>query len=387
MSVELEIKKIAFGGDGIGTVDGKTCFVEGVLAGEKVLVDIIDEKKNYSRARLVRILEPSAHRVPPPCPYVDRCGGCQYQHSDYEDELHSKGRQVSEMLGKATRIFVDCINGVVPSPKEFGYRNGITLHPSQPESKKPQRFCFIGRDNVSRVVIDNCLLADERLRPVFGQNFHLKGNADRLTFKLAEDGKIVSDARDLFFRVRVSGSDFLVNSKGFFQNNLGVADLLAQRISAWVEELKTEVFYDLFAGVGTFSFLSARKVPRIFCVEESPLGAAAIRMNRQEKQPEHMEVIEARAERAFPALWSAEKNRRAFVLLDPPRQGLQRKFVEFLASDAKPDALCYVSCDLARLARDLRMILAGGFYRIREVVPFDMFPKTKHIETAVLLTP
>ena len=146
---------------------------------------------------------------------------------------------------------------------------------------------------------------------------------------------------------------------------------------------------DLYAGVGTFSFLCAKGVPRITLVEESPFGVAAARMNRQEKQPPNMEIIASRVEEAFPLLWKTQTGdcQRPVILLDPPRLGCGRNLIETISSRVKAAGLVYISCDLARLSRDLKMILSGGYYQVREVAPFDMFPKTKHIETAVLLVP
>ena len=104
MDIELKIEKLVFGGDGLGFVDGKACFVERSLPGEKVLARILSDKPNFMKAKLLRVLEASPLRIHPPCPYIERCGGCQYQHLPYLEELKWKELQVRESFtqGKLT---------------------------------------------------------------------------------------------------------------------------------------------------------------------------------------------------------------------------------------------------------------------------------------------
>ncbi len=100
MDIELKIEKLVFGGDGLGFVDGKACFVEGALPGEKIHARILNDKANFMKAKLIHILEASPLRIHPPCPYVERCGGCQYQHLPYAEELKWKEQQVRESFGQ-----------------------------------------------------------------------------------------------------------------------------------------------------------------------------------------------------------------------------------------------------------------------------------------------
>ncbi len=98
MNLEIKIEKSAFGGDGIGYEDGKTCFVEGALPGEVVIAKVLQDKKNFIKAKIVKVVEASPFRLSPPCPYYETCGGCQYQHVTYEEELRIKESQVREMM-------------------------------------------------------------------------------------------------------------------------------------------------------------------------------------------------------------------------------------------------------------------------------------------------
>jgi tRNA/tmRNA/rRNA uracil-C5-methylase (TrmA/RlmC/RlmD family) len=379
---EIRIEKTAFGGDGVGSVDGKTCFVEGALAGETVIARILQDKRNFIRARTVKILEPSPFRVAPLCPYLEACGGCQYQHVSYHEELRIKESQVREVMDRALGLG-GAVEPIRYADKDYRYRNSVTLHRSA-RGGAPQPLGFIGRDNKTVVAVKNCLLADERLSPAFGTKFRLKKGTGRVTFRLSEKGEIISGETELFSRIRVGRETLLAHSRGFFQNNLAVTALLVEQVRAWVGEIRPDIFFDLYAGVGTFSLLAAKDVPRAVCVEDAIESLEALRMNAAERGRTAFRIIPGRAETVLPSVFPDESVRSAVVCLDPPRHGIEPKLAEHL-SRTPAAAVLYVSCDPVTLARDLKLILKEGHYRAEKIVPFDMFPRTRHIETAVLL--
>lgn len=353
--------------------------MEGALPGERVSAEILSEKKNFVKARLKQVIQASSDRVTPPCPYYDHCGGCQYQHVAYPAELKFKEEQVRELLSRQAGLDPSLVGPIRFSDKDYGYRNSVTLHAQK------AMFGFIGKDNRSLIPVKNCLLADARLEPVFRFKLQKKKKADRVTFKLDEKGKIVSDLEETFFRIRLQEEQFLVSSKGFFQNNLAVTELIADRISQWVKEEAPGEFFDLYAGVGIFSFLSAMNVPKIICVEESPQSVQALKMNRDERKRPSMDIHEGRVERIFPERFLKDTRSKNLILMDPPRQGLDAGFARFLADKSDASSIIYLSCDPSTLARDLKTLLSGGRYRVAEIVPFDMFPRTAHVEVLVRL--
>lgn len=375
---ELTIEKTAFGGEGIAHLPGgKTCFVEGALPGETVSAEILSEKKNFVKARVKHVLQASPERILPPCPYYDHCGGCQYQHVSYPAELKFKEEQVRELLSRQAGLDPKLVSSICFSKKDYGYRNSVTLHAQK------TMFGFVSKDNHSIIPVKNCLLADECLEPVFRFKLQKKKKADRVTFKLDEKGRIISDLEETFFRIRLKEEPFLVSSKGFFQNNLAVTELIADQVSRWIEEEAPEAFFDLYAGVGIFSFLSAKRVPNIVCVEENAQSIQALKMNRDEKMRTSMEILQGRVERIFPERFQKDAESKTLILMDPPRQGLEAGFARFLADKSEVSSMIYLSCDPSTLARDLKTILSGGRYRVTEVVPFDMFPRTAHAEVLV----
>lgn len=385
MDIELKIEKLVFGGDGLGFVDGKACFVERTLPGEKVVARVLTEKPNFMKAKLLRVLEPSPLRILPPCPYVEHCGGCQYQHLPYAEELAWKERQVIEAFHQAFRNRLVTILPVRRSPKEYGYRNSITLHRTSEKNAKPQRLGFIGHDNYSKVLIGHCMLADDRLREIFAAEHRLNRQEEKRGFKLDEKGRIFTTDEERLYRVRAGDRPLWTSSLGFFQNNIEVTELIAEKLRESVAALKPARFLDLYAGVGTFPLLAAQGVPEIHCFEDNPYSMGCLRRNAQELKLPVAGVFTGKVEKTFPKFIARHPGAGSLVFMDPPRMGIASSLAAFLAKEEVGKNIFYLACDLSILLRDLKQILAHDRYQIREVAPFDMFPRTKHIEVLVWL--
>lgn len=354
------------------------------MAGELVEVEIVSEKSNFIEAKVIRIIEASPSRVKPPCRYVGWCGGCQYQHMSYDEERRIKEAQVLEMLAS----FVTTHKMIEPlrfSSKEYGYRNSVTFHRVAGDKKQKAQVGFVGLDNKTIISVTECLLLDPGLSDVWAKSGRSSFKEKKMTFKLSEKKEIISDYEERFFRIQILGDSLITSSKGFFQNNLAVTELLVQTVSEWIAAVKPRLFLDLFSGMGLFSLLSARDVPEIICVEESGASLEALKMNIEEQKRAGIIIQEGRVENIYATLSRERSLFGSVVLMDPPRQGLERKLAMDLSrSDAA--RIIYISCDIPSLERDLKWILSGGHYQVESIVPFDMFPKTKHIEAAVLLT-
>jgi len=380
MDLELKIEKLVFGGDGLGFVEGKACFVEGALPNEKVLARILSDKPNFMKARLVRILEASPHRIHPPCPYIERCGGCQYQHLPYSEELKWKERQVRESFAQAFKEEEIPILPIQQGAKEYGYRNSITIHRTTEKNNKPQRLGFIGHDNYSNVLIDYCMLADKRLREIFTAEHRLNRREEKRGFKLDEKGRIFTSDEERLYRISIGGRSLWTSSLGFFQNNIEVTELIAKKLAGYLGLLKPARFLDLYAGVGTFPLLTAHGVPEVHCFEDSPYSTGCLRRNVKELELPLAGIFSGKVEKTFPRFILHSPKSGTLVFMDPPRQGIASSLADFLAKEDVGENILYLACDLQILLRDLKQILAAGRYKIREVIPFDMFPRTKHIE-------
>lgn len=383
--LDLTIEKLVFGGDGLAHHEGKVYFVPGALPGEKVLVRVMNDKKNYGKTKRLKILANSPARVDPPCPYYGQCGGCQYQHIRYPEELRWKEYQVREGFERHFRPDAKRVEPIRFGPGDYHYRNSVTLHRTSGQTGTAQRLGFFGVDNTSVLGVENCLLANQRLEAVFKSRYLMKKGEDDRTFKCAEDGEIVSSQEAKLYRTRVGKESLWASSAGFFQNHAAVTELVADRLLDWVVEARPKCFVDLYAGVGTFSILSAWDVPDVCGVEENPNSMECLRKNFLERNIKPAGMIEGRVENVFPAFSKTLPSEGIFVFMDPPRSGIDRSLSLFLAESDGIGHLAYLSCDLAILLRDLKLILSKGKYVIRQVVPFDMFPRTKHIEVMVLL--
>lgn len=385
MPIEIEIEKIAFGGEGIGRLDGKVCLVDGALPGERVEIKIRRNKANFFKAELVRVLKKSDKRVEAPCAYYARCGGCQYQHMTYAAELEAKQSQINDFFLKRLKIPQEKIRKIEVSPTEYRYRNSVTLHPTLEDPKKAQALGLVAKDNESVLAVQDCLLADERLKPVFSSKFINRDRKKSFTFRLSGKHEVIADEKELFYEISIGAERLLVHSQGFFQNNLAVTQKIAACVGDYLKKQKWDSFFDLYAGVGTFTFLCASGIPALYAFEESPASMAALRMNLAEKNLKAMCVMEGRVEDTFTSFFKADAHGRSLVLMDPPRQGLDKKMAEFLSQQPKFGTIFYLSCDPATLVRDLEILTKRGNWQIQEVRPFDMFPRTKHIEVLVRL--
>lgn len=384
MEIIVDVERIAYGGAGVGFLDGKVCFIEGALPKEKVRARVFQNKKKFLKAKLIEIIDPSPDRAEPECPYYGHCGGCQYQHLDYEKELEWKEAQVRENLMRALKLEADLFKPIAALESPYHYRNRVTMHETIKSSPQSQLFGFVSVDNRSVIEIEECMLVKEPLAEVFGKKILLKKGETQITYQLSEKNEIFADRVAQLFPVAVGDDSILTSTHGFFQNNLAITAKVVEKINAWIEEVKPKTFIDLYCGVGTFSLLTNTADCQLVHIEESPVSLEALKENLKERKRES-KVIEGKVEKMFCRYDKKTPSEEALVFLDPPRKGMESDFCTYLAKKKDFKAIVYLSCHLGTLARDLQLITEHGNYEVCEITPFDMFPRTKHIEVAVLL--
>src|SRR5438876_3678570 len=155
--VDLKIEDIAFGGKGVGRAQGKAVFVPYTIEGELVSAEVVREKKQFAEAELVEVKESSPHRVEPQCPYFGRCGGCAYQHVSYEHQLAIKWRQVRDALQRIGKLKDVPMRPIIPSPKQYAYRNRITVH------AQDGVIGFFRRDSHQLIDIEHCPISTDEV--------------------------------------------------------------------------------------------------------------------------------------------------------------------------------------------------------------------------------
>ena len=376
--MQIQIEKIGYGGKGIGRVEGKVCFVENALPGETVEVEILQDKKNFMEARAVKIENPSPSRETAPCIYYGSCGGCQYQHMSYAEEIRWKEIQIRESLQKQLQLPDNCFLPIVANSSPYGYRNHITLHATR------DGWGFVNEDNESKFKIESCLLAKDELNSIL-KDQRLPTNdhrLDRITIRLGAAGKVVSSAEDTFFNIPIGNSRMRTHSRCFFQNNIEMTLKVAEKIHAQYESLKPEHFWDLYAGVGTFTYLINPRRSQTLCVESHPAAVDALQMNLQ-NEGLAAEIAPEPVEDCIEDILAEKRMGSVFAILDPPRTGLEPAVTRALTNGSGPEVMAYLSCHMGALGRDLKAL--QNAYRIESVQAFDMFPRTKHIETLVIL--
>ena len=444
----LNIEKLIYGGDGLARLPanssknalprardkakdrsrGKAVFVPFVLAGEKIEASITEEKPGFARAHANAIIEPSPHRIPPPCPHFTRCGGCHYQHAAYEHQLEIKKEILRENLRRIAKLELQCEIQLHPSPP-WNYRNRSRLrvrtqpnfaagyfkfssHELLPVEDCPISSPLINRGIAALWQAGRAGKAVEGVREIeFFANADSNGNETRLLLEFlcapeARRAAVRAWAEELCasmpeiagvvaFRepqkgvqeplVTVGASELTYQTKtaayrvsvgAFFQTNRFLIDELVNVVTAG---RSGELALDLYAGVGLFSTALACNIRHIVSVESSQTAASDLPYNL----PVNGKAVQATAEQYLTKPPKPDAVVPDLVVIDPPRSGLGDSVAQALGSLAAP-RLTYVSCDPATLARDLVPLQAAG-YRVEEAHLVDLFPQTYHLETVLHL--
>lgn len=365
--IELTITDIAFGGEGVGRLDDFVVFVPFVLPGETVEVELIDVKRRYGRAQLIRVIRPSPDRVDPPCRYFGRCGGCQYQHIPYAEQLRIKHRQVEELFRRVGDAPEAVIDPLIPCPSPFGYRNRIMIRSQWDKFKKGLNIGFIRAD--SRLVedIEECLIAE----PALNQ-------------EIARVRAHPPPRGGLKVVLRVAPEGWEVPRDSFFQNNFHLLPKLVETVRRCLQEGGTRHLVDLYCGVGFFGIELADLVESFTGIESDVQAIRAARQNAAARGRTNGTFIAATAEEALPGVLRQWKAAETTVILDPPRRGLSPGILNLLR-ELRPARIIYVSCHPATLARDLNVLCGEAVFKMDRITPLDMFPQTQHVECVAQL--
>ena len=350
--VDLKIADIAFGGKGVARENGKAVFVPYTIEAETVSAEIVREKKHFAEAQLVDVKEGSPYRVLPECPYFGCCGGCAYQHIDYEHQLAIKWRQVRDVLQRIGKLRDIPMRPIIPSPKRYGYRSRITVH------ARDGVIGFFRRDSHRLIDIERCPISREEV--------------NRALAELRAQPRV----RDGHYTLRAS-----LRPRVFSQTNDAVANALRDLVDNLVAP-DQQLLIDAYCGAGFFAKALLDKFERVIGVDWDRFAIEAARQNATAKES----YIAGDLDLAFGRLRSIVsgfQSDKTTLLVDPPAAGLSTTMQRAIV-DLAPATLIYVSCNPATLARDLKELQEK--FTINSVTPLDMFPQTAEIETAVLLT-
>lgn len=403
-TARLEIESVAFGGSGVGAIDGKVCFSPGVLPGEIIDVELVKEKKRHWIARPRKLVRSSPDRIEPACPFARRvengslpgaptCPGCAYQHVDYESELAFKRRQLHEMVARSG---VEAWELTTPSPMKshLHYRNKITLTASQVDGET--RLGYFLEDNQTVFDLSECPLAHPAINemsrslrrdPGF---VHTLRDGMRVTFRHTENDGVTfwrnrPKRNATWLRESTPIGVLSVPVDGFFQvNPEGLASLI-DIVRGDVEMMKPKRVVDLFCGVGVFA-IAVAKAEGVTAVVGVELDQNSIRAAEYNAGSLGVDGCGFRSGDAAKLAVSALKGpdpTDTLLIVDPPRSGLAKKLRDVIGKSAIRD-MVYVSCAPDTMIRDVVDLHRFG-WRPVETRLVDMFPRTAHFETVTRL--
>lgn len=419
-SVLVQIEKPIYGGSFLARLEGKAIFVPFTLPGEEARVRIAEEKRSYASAEPEAILAAAPNRVMPGCRHFGVCGGCQYQHADYESQLAFKAAILRETFERGGVPAPEKIETIAGDP--WRYRNRIRL-----AIDAAGRVGYRARRSHAIVAIDECPIAapmlvkaaidaGEVLRaldPTFSSTeISLFSNADEtgllvtlfaqrrsknsierfaerlnervpvlkgvqllVSDRTGQAAETIAEWGESSLAYGVGGFDYLVGHEAFFQVNRWLLDRFVDRVTAGRTGTTA---WDLFAGVGLFARKLAAGFEKVIAVESAPASARTLDLN--------LEGSTGTGVKADVTAFLRSKSARSkpdLVVVDPPRAGLGGEVTSLLAN-ISARTIVYVSCDPATLARDLRTLIGAG-YAVSSVTLADLFPQTFHLETVVEL--
>jgi 23S rRNA (uracil1939-C5)-methyltransferase len=347
--MRITIEKLIHGGNGMGRAEGKAVFVPFSAPGDELEVEIVAAHPGFLEARIVSVVTPAACRVQPRCPVFGTCGGCQWQHLSYEEQLIWKRAILVETLERTGGVRAPCVLPTLPSPKQWHYRNRMMLHV---DSKG--RVGYYRAKSKEVVEFAECFIADESLS------------------REMNDRREELRRRDRGIALRTTGE------ASFSQVNAAQNENMRTLLAEWLGEVPHARVCELYAGSGNLTEGIARLAGHVVASE---IDVRAVQLASERFAGLHLNNVE------FTCMPS-EKAVKKFagscdaVVVDPPRKGC-REAIEAIAK-AGPSSIIYISCDPSTLARDVRFLAEQG-YALRKSKPIDMFPQTFHIESMSLL--
>lgn len=417
--LELRTERLAFGGSAIARHDGRAIFVAFAAPNELVRVEILEVEKTFARAKVVEVLEPGPDRIEPRCQHFGECGGCNYQHVNYEAQVAAKSEFVHDAL---TRI------------GKFDWQEPIAVHHAEPWNYRSRtqlklkatsgmrsdgrsgRLRKKERKQMMEASAEADLAAEAKgsapRSPVVG--FHYANTHTVLDLKecpvlspeLEQGIATVREAvtgmprREWPYQIEgssgidgasyspdlpgmrkdlveheVLGFRYLIEPESFFQGN---RHLVHRLVECAVGGEEGGLAFDLYAGVGLFSLPLSKKFERLIAVEDERRACTLGRVNVKTNGCNNVHYLRKTTEQFL----QSNKERPDLVLMDPPRLGAKPAIPMLLKLAAK--RLVYVSCDPQTLARDLRTLVDGG-YELESVEALDMFPQTYHVEAVAKL--
>ena len=428
-------------GQGVARIDGCAVFIPNAIAGEKCTVRIEKVGKTWAAGKMVEILERSEHRINRVCPVAKLCGGCDFHHMDYAEELRLKAERVRQCLNRLGGENLEKVE-ILGAPETTCYRNKAQYPVSAKNGRAFAGFFKAGTHQV--VENDRCGILPVEMDQVKDTVIHwmnrnhvsaydeiahqgllrhiyvrrgaisgqvlvclvINGQTIPKASALIDDLKKIPGFTTLVLSVNtkkgntVLGADmitlfgpgyiedtlcglqFRLSPHSFYQVNHAQAQRLYEAAISQAGITRDDTVLDLYCGVGTITLCMAKAAGKVIGVEVVPQAVEDARANAVRNGIDNAKFFCGDAGEAALAL--EQQGIQADVVgVDPPRKGLNADAIEALARFA-PRRIVYVSCDPATLGRDVALLKERG-YRVQNALAADLFPRCSHVESVVCL--
>ncbi len=407
--IELQLSAMAHGGSALGRHSGRVIFVPYTIPGERVRVEIVKAHTRWARARLLEVLEPSPHRVEPPCPHFGpgKCGGCHLQHIAYEMQAELKQQVMIDQLARLGDLHEINVQDTIGAAEPWGYRNHAAF------SLTPEgTLGFLTAESPDEVLevipVKECLILDPLLDDLWAaldmewpqlyrlslrcgsatgdllavfeldhyEDFDIEVDFPVSCTLLLTDGEVVVLMGNPYLLEHVAGREYQVSAGSSFPANTSGTEALVALVQEYLDPKGSETLVDVYCGVGLFGLALADHAFHVIGIDADPGAIADFRYNAQGL--EHIVPIEGKAQAALSGL----EDPVDLMVIEPPRSGAGKQIVGEIVR-LRPRRLAYVSCDPATLARDARHLVDSG-YHLQVVQPLDLLPQSFHITSVAL---
>lgn len=443
-TIEVAIESLAFGGNGVGRLNGFVVFVRRALPGDVVRAEVTKVRRGYAEATTVELLEPGPDRMEPRCSHAGTCGGCRFPELSYDAQVRAKEHQVRDAFERIARLPDVTIEPIVPARSPYEYRNKLEYSFTTTDDGPALGFHKAGRwDEV--LAIDRCHLTGELGNAVreavnrwarrsglaaYDQAAH-EGFLRHLVFRegrntdealvvlVTAPGDLpaadefvgaltaIPQVKSIHWAVNdrpaevtnlptellwgeeaieeeLCGLRFRVRPNAFMQTNTEMAEVLYDTVVEFAQLSGEETVYDLYAGTGTIGLILAPHALTVWGVELSEESVACAIENATLNGIVNAAYFAGDVAQSLEEL-VPRSGAPDVVVVDPPRAGLTKKAVRGVA-ELGARRVVYVSCNPTTLAPNVRELIDEHGYVLERVRPIDMFPHTPHIESVTSLT-
>lgn len=393
--MKIEVLKLDNFGRGITYINDKICFIENALPNEVVEIEIIKETSKYLEAKVINYIEKSPLRIEEECPYSNICGGCNLNHICFNEENKFKLDKVKSILNKYGNVDTNLVKSIIYHDRN-NYRNKLILHGKDND-------LGLYKENTNEIIpIQSCLIANPKINEIIKVLNNTSKEIKEVIIKTSNDNskvmvKIIGNIDNVdilknicdvliinneyktdkhLIETNIGNKKYLEGIDSFFQINNTLTKELYDEVLINVKDKNYKTILDLYCGTGTIGIYVSDYVKEVIGVDYNKSNIDDANKNKELNNTNNISFICDKVENKID-----EFNDIDLVIVDPPRAGLDEKTRKYL-KEINSKEIIYVSCDPVTLARDIKDL---DTYKVKYIKVFNMFPRTYHCESIVVL--